>query len=684
MINPGGIPQIPGDIDALAQHASSLTGVGDAFATTGQQVNATWQGLSGVYRAPEVGEMLSATAPVQAVSASVGSDIRTVGGALTTYATEVKAIKARLAQLKTEAETFVSSVEGDDDWREDEGKVDKNNNLINAVGDEIAKFFEAQRRCANTINALYGGKQYTAVTGDQPKDGEYGYTADQLRAATEAGAELPWGKAEEHDGGFWGGVGNFFVGIGEGFMDMVKGLGGLIGWGENGWSWSNAGHAWAGLGKFALALGVYGIPVVGPAVDQTVGVPGFKRGEMGDTLLAAGKGLIAWDDWSKDPARAGGKATFNIVTAIVGTKGAGAGMRGVGAAAEGSRIAAVARTGTLMVRAGEAIGKLPTVSDLAISAGRKFTGLFDSIKGALHLDTPKIDVPHVNEPTPHPRPTDHTPQPRPGSVGDNLDKDPSIPDRPTAHEPSVPDKPPVREPAEIGSGNGHGNGGGDSGGGHSGGHSGDNGGTGGGHGDSSSGGDSGDHGGGGNGGGGGNNNPVTGGGPYDGAQPRPELTPNDRSVLDQHRQDLRAANPDRYDELLNDPDHKGKPPNDQSRDEALTGMDMERRGTLPEGFTRPDRSGEGEFLWTDPKTGKNTYYDVKTYRDFDPADPSAPPKPGMGVTVKAVEKMLTRQIDWAGRTVVLDTRYLNQSSIDLLRQVANSKPNWTNNVIWYP
>jgi hypothetical protein len=113
---------------------------------------------------------------------------------------------------------------------------------------------------------------------------EYGYTADQLKAATKAGAELPWGKAEEHDGGFWGGVGSFFVGIGEGFMDMVKGLGGLIGWGENGWSWSNAGHAWAGLGKFALAIGVYSNPA-SIIMDQVVGVPGFKRGEMGDTLL---------------------------------------------------------------------------------------------------------------------------------------------------------------------------------------------------------------------------------------------------------------------------------------------------------------------------------------------------------------------------------------------------------------
>lgn len=443
MINPGGIPQIPGDMDALAKDAADLTGVGGDFAETGQRVNATWQGLAGVYKAPEAGELLAATAPVQSVSSSVGSDIKAVGSALTAYAAEVKQIQARLAQLKTEAENFVNSVKGDDDWRKDGDKIDKNTGLINAVSEAMAQFFEAQRRCANAINALYGGTQYKAVTGDKPKNDEYGYTADQLKEATKAGADLPWGKPEQHDEGFWGGVKHFFGGVGDGFMDMVKGLGGLIGWGENGWSWSNAGHAWGGLGKFALAIGVYAVPG-GNILDQAVGVPGFKRGEMNQTLVTAGKGLVAWDDWSKDPARAGGKATFNIVTAVVGTKGAGAAMRGVGAAAEGSRIATVARTGTLMVRAGEAIGNLPTVTDLAVGAGRKFSALFDSVKGALHFDSPHVEIPHINEPAPHPHPTEHTPHPEPGSVGDNLGKQSTIP-----HES------PINEPAHVGAGHGH-------------------------------------------------------------------------------------------------------------------------------------------------------------------------------------------------------------------------------------
>jgi hypothetical protein len=129
------------------------------------------------------------------------------------------------------------------------------------------------------------------------------------------------------------------------------------------WSWSTAGTAWEGLGTFTLAVGTYITPG-GSIRDQTIGVPGYAPGQMGETLLNAGKSIIAYDEWGKDPARAAGTTAFNIVAALVGTKGAGAGLRAAGVAAKGSRVGVVASAGTFMVRAGEAIGKLPTVSGL--------------------------------------------------------------------------------------------------------------------------------------------------------------------------------------------------------------------------------------------------------------------------------------------------------------------------------
>lgn len=444
MINPAGIPTIPGDMGALDGHASALRATGTDFAATGARIDSTWQGLNGVYDAPEVGQLLAATAPVKTISASVGSDLGTVAAALATYAAEVRQIQAQLASLKTQATEFVAAVHGQDDWTSDGSKVDRNNELIKAVDTQMAAFFEAQRRCANAINALYGGPQYRADNGDgKLTDGEYGYSADQLNAAAGQDKALPWGTTEEKDRGFWGDVGAFFGGIKDGAVGFVTGLGALIGrdptTGQ--WSWSMAGTAWKGLGTFALAAGVYAMPG-GAQLDQTIGVPGMKRGQLGDTLLTAGKSLIAYDEWGKDPARAAGTATFNVVSAVIGTKGAGAALRGAGAAAEGSRIAAVSTAGTAMVRTGEFIGNIPKVSDLAKGLAQRIPGLrlpsfsaAGDIKIAEHVDAPAIHTPDT--PTVHTPHVDVPTTPRPGTVGDGLTHTPHVPEAPAPTPPAT-------------------------------------------------------------------------------------------------------------------------------------------------------------------------------------------------------------------------------------------------------
>ena len=228
MINPGEIPQIPGNMEQLATHAQTIKTTGVDFANTGQTIDTTWQGLAAVYEAPEAAQLFAASGPIRTVSASVGEDVQAVGTALATYASEVKEIKAQLAALKGQAEQFVESTKDDEDWREDEGKVNQHNGLISAVNTQVAAFFEAQRKCANTINALYGGRQYRADNADgRADDGEYGFNADTLNAAAGEDGALPWGSNEEHDRGFLGDVGAFFGGIGEGFVTMLEDLGGL-------------------------------------------------------------------------------------------------------------------------------------------------------------------------------------------------------------------------------------------------------------------------------------------------------------------------------------------------------------------------------------------------------------------------------------------------------------------------
>ena len=158
----------------------------------------------------------------------------------------------------------------------------------------------------------------------------------------------------------------------------------------------------------------------------------FERGELGDNLLGAGKAIIAYDEWGKgDNSRAAGMATFNIASAIIGTKGAGAGLKGAGTAAQASRVGAVSRAGTAMIRSGEFLGRLPTTESLAVRAQQALPSLrlpdFGSLArvGVPHhvdvprVDTPNVDVPRADVPTVD-VPSSAVDTPNPGSVGDNL------------------------------------------------------------------------------------------------------------------------------------------------------------------------------------------------------------------------------------------------------------------------
>jgi hypothetical protein len=67
MIDIAAIPVINGDPDMLDEHATSLATTGAAFADTGARIHAGWQALTPVYIAPEAGDLLAATGPVQGV-----------------------------------------------------------------------------------------------------------------------------------------------------------------------------------------------------------------------------------------------------------------------------------------------------------------------------------------------------------------------------------------------------------------------------------------------------------------------------------------------------------------------------------------------------------------------------------------------------------------------------------------
>src|SRR3978361_2044713 len=148
MIDPSGIPQYDGQPGEIVAQARAMSAGADAFASTGQEVHSTWQGLARVYTAPESGQLLAATQPVADRSAAIAADVHGVAAALTAFAETMAPIKLRLAQLKAEASSFVASVSGDDDWTDDGDKVDHNNKMLSEVGYMVAEGHEGGRhRC---------------------------------------------------------------------------------------------------------------------------------------------------------------------------------------------------------------------------------------------------------------------------------------------------------------------------------------------------------------------------------------------------------------------------------------------------------------------------------------------------------------------------------------------------------
>jgi len=174
------------------------------------------------------------------------------------------------------------------------------------------------------------------------------------------------------------------------------------------------------VGKFGLAVAMTAGNPGMIARGDSPAIPGiFAEGEASALLVGAGKSIIAYDEWGKgDNSRAAGMATFNVLSAIVGTKGAGAGLRGGGAALQASRVGAVSRAGGAMIRSGEFLGRLPTTESLAVRVSQHVPSLrlpdfgnLPDVNVPHHVDTPSVDTPRVEA-----RPA----VANPGSVGGNL------------------------------------------------------------------------------------------------------------------------------------------------------------------------------------------------------------------------------------------------------------------------
>ncbi|WDT54125.1 hypothetical protein [Streptomyces sp. G7(2002)] len=376
-VDPADVPVYTGDLDVLEAKTKALSHGGSKVHTAGSDVHKSFGGLAAFYKAPEAEQLFGVTKPVERTAHDLGHDMHVIAGALSTYAREIRPLINRLKQLKQEAADFRDNEAAEDDWSEDGDLTDENLNRRNKIAEVWAAFQEAERDCHAKIVALVGGKALHTIDAAHKKG--YGYDAEALKASK----SLPWGEAVEESVPWWH-VGEHAYDFGKGFI--VDGVGGTIDgiytlFGGHGSE--AAGQAWTNLAKLGTALSITMTPA-GQAYWMVPSgwLPPWLR-ESRDTMVEAGKGFVAWDQWESNGSRAAGAVTFNIVTAVF-TRGGGAAVQGAGKAG------ALAKSLSVVSKVGSAVDPMTYVIKGAGAGLSKVGDGLAHLKGLGRVEAPKI------------------------------------------------------------------------------------------------------------------------------------------------------------------------------------------------------------------------------------------------------------------------------------------------------
>ncbi|WP_051893109.1 hypothetical protein [Streptomyces erythrochromogenes] len=748
MIDVGKIPTFTGNLDTLETHAAALKTTASSIRGTGRDVHNAFQALDPVYDAPEQEELLNSTLPVRDNADAFATKLESVSGALTSFASTARPLVDKMKQLRIDAEKFVADNKDDEDWQQDQGKIDENARLVREVGVTWVAFQGVERDAANKITTLVGGTHFVVDDGSH-KAGMYGFRESDVKDAK----ETPWGTADEREytglRAAWewtkdnvgSGLKGFFV---DGVWGTLKGLGNMV----NVFDMDTLKETWSGIGDVFQGVSGYLLTPWDWAMDKMLGPADHSDREKNKAALRNfGKSLVAWDEWGKDPARAGGTVVFNVLTIGAGSflKLGRAGKLGVG-----SEIATVVGKAGVLVDPMSYLGKAANVTKIKVG---------DFMEG-LKASRASVDDMARNMPggtSPHPADTtappagagDRTPPGyeyadpqgnkrvigRDGTIRDEHGnvvpdtepvREPHRDDLPNTHEPA-----PARErilegaggPGRAENSTGHptgpthpaGEGGGahdtSSTAGHAAAHPDGNGGGAGAH--TSSGGGSGTHtpsgggsfgdtpgagtgghpdgapGGDGNHGNGSGASSEPGTTPSDRVnEPIPELTVEERAGHWGHLEEVEKRAPDEFDHLKHDPDHRGQV-DVKSKDEARVGLDLREQGRLPADIRRPPMQDMGEFR--SETTGR--HYDIKGVHSFWPPfnnvkNPAllARPFPGAYNPARDADtwvRTFSEQIVEKRRVVIIDVRNANQAAIDSIREIVETH-GWGEDVIWYP
>ncbi|MFD8410914.1 hypothetical protein ACFV2Q_03955 [Streptomyces sp. NPDC059650] len=166
--------------------------------------------------------------------------------------------------------------------------------------------------------------------------------------------------------------------------------------------------------------------------------------------------------------------------------------------------------------------------------------------------------------------------------------------------------------------------------------------------------------------------------------PTPALTPEEQAAHARHLEDIEQRHTDDFDELKQDPDHKGKV-KPSEMDEARLALDMREQGKLPADIQRPPGANQGDLY----SPGSGEFYDIKgVHSDWPPLnnvrDKSMPFKGAYNpADNQGWVRKLKDQIEVRRRIVILDMRNANQAAIDDLEAIVKQN-GWSDRIVWYP
>ncbi|MFC7328418.1 hypothetical protein [Marinactinospora rubrisoli] len=295
------VPEL--NVCELQTAAGALRSDGTGIAQLGNDIKSAWGGLEGNYIAPEADILLAAVNPVATAGDDFNSAISTVADALDDFAEEAGPIQARLRELKAEAVAFKAHIDANDDWREDEDKVEEFNELNDEILAKLNAYMAAERACANKITAIFGGTTFVAGEyGAEPteRDGRqvYGYTD------VPEGVQTPWATPQEHDAGWLSDVGSgIWDFVSAPFLDAASMVG--LYTEDGGWfdgnPIDNAKQYWGDTFDGVLSL---------------VGVNGLSS--AWDAWKEVAHSFVPWREWGDRPGYVITQGILNIGTTVAG------------------------------------------------------------------------------------------------------------------------------------------------------------------------------------------------------------------------------------------------------------------------------------------------------------------------------------------------------------------------------